>query len=184
MAALYIERMNTRFELGARWHTAWQGLDIVVTRNDAEVDRLHAPAIRRIVFAQPAHSTGAAELSFAVVELEEQVVLLPADTGFAGRVHFELQAFWAAKACIYWTDAAQARLPARCLARRGLSLRRRAPCCMRLPRDEFAPIIDGWVLEGPHSWDERRWQHIERARPFSRVDTQPASYATSRLDTR
>jgi hypothetical protein len=27
------------------WRTAWQGQDIVVYRNEAEVDRLHAPDI-------------------------------------------------------------------------------------------------------------------------------------------
>ncbi|MES3012123.1 MAG: hypothetical protein V4750_00130 [Pseudomonadota bacterium] len=176
--------MNTPFDLRPRWNTAWHGLDIAVLRNDVEIDRLHAPDVRRIVFAQPSHSTNAGALRFALVELDEEFMLLPAETGFAGRVHFERQAFWAAKTCIYWVDAAQARLPARCLGRRGLSLVRRSPCFGRLPRAELAPIVERWPLEGPHSWDERRWQHIERSRPFARLDTQPSSHSVSRLDTR
>lgn len=46
--------MKTAFDLSPRWSTAWSGADIVVRRNASEVDRLHAPDIRRIVFVQAA----------------------------------------------------------------------------------------------------------------------------------
>lgn len=165
--------MKTRFGLPPHWHTGWCGHDIVVMRNDAEVDRIHAPDIRRVVFVQPTPSTSAGDLSFALAELSGEFVVFPAETGFAGRVHFERQAFWAAKACVYWADAAQVRLPARCLVRRGLALTRRSPCYGRVPRAELEPLLAQWALEGPQSWDERRWRQIERSRPFSRFDPLP-----------
>ena len=162
--------MKSPFALTLRWHTAWSGVDIVVLRNGAEVDRLHGPDIRRVVFVQPIDSTSAGELAFAVVELADDYVVVPADTGFAGRVHFERQAFWAGKGCTYWTDGITAPLPARCLARRGLSLRRE-PVYARVPRAELEPVVERWLLEGPQSWEERRWLSIERSRPFARIDT-------------
>lgn len=178
--------MNTPFDLRPHWHTLWSGMDIVLLRNDVEVDRLHAPDIGRIVFVQPADTLSASELSYALVELPDAFVVLPAETGFAGRVHFERQAFWAGKACIYWADAAVAQLPPRCLARRGLALVKRAPCYARLPKEDLAPLLEHWPLEGPHSWDERRWQRIERARPFATAGESrpPASTLPARLDGR
>lgn len=167
--------MNRRFDLRARWNTAWQGLDLVVLRNDAEIDRVHAPDIARIVFVQPAQAQGAAEIGFALVELADESIVFPAATGLARRVHFERQTFWAARACIHWADAVSARLPPCCLQRRGFVLARREPCYLRLPRADLAPWVEGWMIEGPQSWEERRWRRIERAPPFSRLgtDTQP-----------
>ena len=162
--------MKSPFDLRAHWHTRWSGAHIVVSRDGAEVDRLHAPEVSRIVFVQPGGTLHAGDLSFALVELPEEFVVFPAETGFAGRVHFERQAFWASKRCIYWADAAQARLPSRWLERRGFGLARRAPRYARVPRVELAPEVERWPLEGPQSWDERRWQRIERSRPFSRFD--------------
>jgi len=160
------------FERHAHWHTSWSGAHIVVARDGAEVDRIHAPEISRIVFVQPSGTVAAGDLSFALVELAEEYVVFPADTGFAGRVHFERQAFWASKHCIYWADADTARLPSRWLQRRAFGLAPRPPRYGRVPRVELAPVVERWTLEGPQSWDERRWQRIERSRPFSRFDEQ------------
>lgn len=163
--------MKPTFDLSPRWSTAWSGTDIVVRRNDIEVDRLHTPDIRRIVFVQAADARSVGDLSFALVELDNEFVLFPTETGFAGRVHFERQAFWATKACTYWANTLTARLPARWLCRRGFMLARRRPRYGRIPRAELAPVVEHWLIEGPNSWDERRWQRIERSRPFARVDT-------------
>ena len=164
------------FDLTARWSTLWAGDDIVVLRNDVEMERLHAPAIRRVIFVQCAGHAGeaAGQLSFAVVELTDDFLVLPADTGIAARVNMERPAFWADKACLYWGDELSARLPASCLARRGLSLTRH-PCMRRVPRADFAPLVEHWLLEGPLSDEQRRWLAIERARPFARIDTHAAS---------
>lgn len=155
------------------WSTQWSGTDIVVLRNEVEIDRIAAQAIRRIVFVQPPDTTSAGDAAFALVELDEEFVVFPSETGLAGRVHFERQAFWAAKACVYWVDdAAAARLPPTCTARRGLLLGRREPRYGRVPREQLAALVERWPLEGPQSWDDRRWQRIERARPFaSRADS-------------
>lgn len=160
-----------RFDLHTRWNTAWSGGDIVVLRNDAEVDRIHAQDILRIVFVQSSENASAGDLVFALVELTDEFIVFPAETGLAGRVHFERQAFWAAKACVYWSDLLTAQLPAHYLARRGFGLARRAPCYRRIAHAEFTPWLDHWLIEGPQSWDERRWQRIEHSRPFARIDT-------------
>ena len=162
--------MRSPFDVRPPWNTAWSGAYIVVSRDGAEVDRLHAPEVSRIVFVQPSRTVSAGDLCYALVELSEEFVVFPAETGFAGRVHFERQAFWASKGCIYWADAAAARLPARWMQRRGFGLARSMPRYGRVPRVELAPVVERWALEGPQSWDERRWQRIERGRPFSRLD--------------
>src|SRR5487761_2559106 len=74
------------------WHTAWQGMDIAVYRNDAEVDRLHAPDIERVVLVHHGSGDSPGDLVQAVVELGDSYLIFPADTGFAGRVNFERQA--------------------------------------------------------------------------------------------
>jgi len=169
--------MNRPFDLRSHWNTAWSGVDILVLRNDVEVDRVHAPHIERVVFFQTSAARGSSEPSCALVELANEFVVFPADTGFAGRVHFERQAFWAAKACIYWAETVSVPLPPRCLQRRGFTLMRREPCYTRVPREELKPLLERWVLEGPQSWEERRWQRGSdrlRAFPHRDVDKQPA----------
>ena len=167
------------FDLTARWSTAWAGDDIVVLRNEVEIERVHAPDIRRVVFV---HAVGhgddaVGELSFALVECDDFLVL-PADTGFATRVNFEREAFWSRKACTYWSDELTAHLPAHCLARRGLSLTRQ-PCVRRLPHAELAPLVEHWLLDGPQTYEQRRWLALERAQPFARIDTRVAPGARS-----
>lgn len=164
--------MNRSFDLRSHWNTAWSGPDILVLRNDAEVDRVHSPDIERVVFVQASTCDDSREAGFALVELEDEFVVFPAATGFASRVHFERQAFWAAKACIYWAEALS--MPLRCLKRGGFMLLRREPCYMRMKRDEIAPLLARCVLEGPQSWEERRWQRGgDRPQPLSRGMVDP-----------
>lgn len=165
------------------WRTAWQGQDIVVYRDDTEVDRLHAADIRRVIFVQDGPGLSAGDLAFAVVEFDTEHVVLPADTGFAGLVNFERQAFWAAKDCIYWAALRDAHLPPSC--RRGSwFLLHRVPQYVRLAREELAPLVEQWHIEGPYTWDQRRWQRIENDRPFgpsSWPSTRERGHASARL---
>ncbi|MGA0612658.1 hypothetical protein [Caldimonas sp. KR1-144] len=149
------------------WHTAWQGSDIVVFRDDEEIDRFAADQIERVIFVHDGLPQSAGELPFAVVELAEEAIVLPADTGFAGRVHFERQSFWDARACVYWADLRTAALPNSCMARGGFGWLQRRVRFARLTRAELSPWLERWSLQGPQSWDQRRWQRIERNRPFA-----------------
>src|SRR4051812_17360796 len=100
------------------WHTAWQAHDIVVFRDDVEVDRFAADAVERVIFVHRGSGEPPGALSFAVVDLADDCIISPADTGFAGRVHFERTQFWEDRQCVYWVGEAQAPLPGR--LRRGL----------------------------------------------------------------
>jgi hypothetical protein len=151
------------------WHTAWQGLDIVVFRNDAEVDRLHAPDIERVVLIHHGSGDSPGDLVQAVVELADSCLIFPADTGFAGRVNFERQAFWAERACVYWVNEARAPLPHR-LRRGRWFLGLAHPVYRRVPRAEVAALIERWPVQGPQTWEQRKWRRIERNRPFARDD--------------
>ena len=148
------------------WRTAWQGQDIVVLRNEVEVDRVHAQAIERVVLVHRGSGDSPGDLVQAVVEVGDSVLLFPADTGFAGRVNFERQAFWAERACVFWVNESRAPLP--------LTLRRgrwllglTSPVFTRVPRAELAALIERWPLQGPQTWEQRKWRRIERSRAFT-----------------
>ena len=148
------------------WRTAWQGLDIVVYRDDVEVDRVPATQIERVVLVHHGAGDSPGDLVLAVVELAQEFLVFPADTGFAGRVNFERQAFWAERACVYWVNEARAPLPLR--LRRGRWLAALAgPVYARVPREEFAGLMERWPLQGPQTWEQRKWRRIERSRPFA-----------------
>jgi hypothetical protein len=148
------------------WRTAWQGQDIVVYRNDAEVDRLHAPDIDRIVLVHRGSGASPGDLVQAVVEIGDSALIFPADTGFAGRVNFERQPFWAERACVFWVNESRAPMPSR-LRRSRWFLGLTSPVFTRVPRAELAPLIERWPLQGPQTWEQRKWRRIERSRPFA-----------------
>ena len=148
------------------WRTAWQGQDIVVFRNDIEVDRLHAGAIDRVVLVHRGSGESPGDLVQAVVEIGDSTLIFPADTGFAGRVNFERQVFWAERGCVYWVNEARAPLPLKLRRSRwlfGLT----SAVFTRMPRAELAPLIERWPLQGPQTWEQRKWRRIERSRPFA-----------------
>lgn len=148
------------------WRTAWQGQDIVVFRDDDEIDRVHAPDIQRVVFVHRDAGESPGDLLYAVVELEEECLIFPDFTGFAGRVNFERQAFWAEKGCVFWASDSRASLPMR--LRRGRWLLRTAgPDFVRVPRVEVSPLVEKWPLQGPQTWEQRKWRRIENSRPFA-----------------
>lgn len=155
----------------------WKGQDIVVTVAGTVVDRIPGDDIRRVVFVERGVPQSASDHAFALLELDDAHVLFPPDSGFAGLVHFERQAFWAGHRCVYWSSLDQVQLPRHCKVSRGL-LRRGAPLYQRIARAEAPGLVDGWRLEGPQSWDERRMQRIETRRGFS---AGPGSAAASIL---
>jgi len=159
------------------WHTAWQGQDIVVFRDDAEVDRFSAAQIERVTFVHRGRGDSPGDLLFAVVDLPDQTLLLPDYTGFAGRVNFERQAFWADRGCVFWVTEARATLPLRLKRGRWL-LRSAGPAFQRLPRAELAAWTDKWPVQGPQTWEQRKWRRIGDSRPFS---TSTTAAADSRL---
>ena len=151
------------------WRTAWQGQDIVVYRDDAEVDRLHAADIERVLLLHRGSGDSPSDLVQVVVEIGADLFVFLPDTGFAGRVHFERQAFWTEQGCVYWVNEARAPLP--------LPMRRSrwlpgfgAPAFMRVARAELEAVIARWPLQGPQTWEQRKWRRIERARPFAPRD--------------
>lgn len=148
------------------WRTAWQGQEIVVYREEQAVDRLGAQDIRRVVFVHQGTGDSPGDLLYAIVETADEVLVFPDYTGFAGRVHFERQAFWAERACVYWVSERHATLPAP-LRRGRWPLRHAGPAYARVPRAELAGLLDAWPLEGPQTWEQRKWRRIEDSRPFS-----------------
>jgi len=150
----------------SQWHTLWQGSSIVLYRDDAEVDRVAAADIRRVVVVYGGAGDTPGDLSYAVIETDDSHVIFPAETGIAGRIHFERQSFWSGLDAIYWVPEAQAGLPARLRRGSWLSRRTRAQY-QRLPKTELAALVDAWPLEGPQTWEQRKWERIERSRPFA-----------------
>jgi hypothetical protein len=164
----------------AHWSTAWLGQEIVTYRNGEAVDRVAAADIERVVFVYANAGDTPGDLRYAVVELPEEHVIFPAETGFASRVHFERQSFWQGRNCIYWVSEQRARLPGR-LRRGGLWFVRRAtPAYLRLPRAELASLLEQWPLEGPQTWEQRKWQRIERSRPFADAAAKASAAAQGR----
>jgi len=155
--------------MNASWLTAWQGQDIVVFRDDTEVDRVSAPQIERVIFVYAGTGESTGDLLHTLVETRDDVLIFPADTGFAGRVNFERVDYWTQRACVYWVHQSHAPLPVR-LRRGRWWLRAAGPAFARLPHAELAPVIDQWPLEGPQTWDQRKWRRIERSRPFAADD--------------
>lgn len=152
--------------MAANWRTAWQQQDIVVFRNDVEVDRIQASQVHRVVLVHRGQGSSPGDLVHAVVVLEDECVILPAETGFAGRVLFERQPFWAERGCVYWTRRSQAPLPWK--LRKGLGFARSATArFLRMPRAELGTIMEGWPLQGPQTWEQRKWSQIENSRPFA-----------------
>jgi hypothetical protein len=142
--------------------TRWVGQDLVVQRDEAEIDRIPGERIRRVILACDA-SDAPSDLAFAVIVTDGDCVILPAESGIAGRVHFERHGFWAQHSCIYWTTASRAPLP-RHLCPGVWLLRRHRPGYARVPAVELAPLIDQWPLEGPQTWEQRKWARIEANR--------------------
>lgn len=149
--------------------TVWQGMELVVTEDGVEVDRIPAQAIQRAVMVYQGQGDSPGDLAYAVIETTDDAVLLPASSGIAGRVHFERQAFWSERQCVYWVSESRASLPRR--LRPGLwFLGSRRPGYMHMPRAEVSGAIDQWPLEGPQTWEQRKWDRIQKSRLLAPLD--------------
>ncbi|MEO7056401.1 MAG: hypothetical protein ABI281_14285 [Caldimonas sp.] len=157
------------------WRTLWQQRDIVVYRDEVEVDRVAADDIVRVCLVYRGRGDYPGEVTQSVVELSGDAgfVLFESNTGFAGRVNFERQSFWVERACVHWVSAAHALLPWRLRfgAWRGDGS---SHAFRRLSRDELAGHVDRWPLEGPETWEERKARRIERSRLFGHAGASPA----------
>jgi hypothetical protein len=149
------------------WRTLWQHNDIVVYRDEVEVDRLPAESIQRVYFVYRRRGDTPGDIAQSVVELadDQGYAVFEPNTGFAGRVNFERQSFWKERRCVYWVAAPLAAIPWRLRfhAWRAESVSR---AFRRLAKDELAGSIERWDLEGPQTWEERKNRRIERSRPF------------------
>ena len=152
--------------MNTTWRTAWQGQDIVVYRADAEVDRFDVRQLLRVVLVHRGRGDSPGDLQHTLVELADEWLLFPADTGFAGRVNFERQDFWAERACVYWVSEGRASLPLR-MRRGGRWLSLSGPQYGRWKKADFAGLTERWPLQGPQTWQERKWRRIEDNRPFA-----------------
>ena len=153
-------------------NTRWDSTHLLVTRGDSEIDRIDARDIQRVILVCQHGRDTPSDLRFAVIETSNDHVLLPASSGIAGRIHFERQAFWERRPRIYWVDEARASLPRRLLPGIWL-LRRQQPGFMRLPYSELASVIEQWPLEGPQSWEQRKWAHIVRGQMLPAAEGGP-----------
>lgn len=149
------------------WRTVWQGQEIVVHRDDQEVDRFDTGRIERIVFVYAGRGESVGDLSYALVDTPTDTLVMPADTGFGGRVNFERLDYWAERACVFWTPQSQIKLP---LKLRSGWLKLGGPMFARLPRTELAGLLERCTLEGPQTWEQRKWRRIEKRRPFAPSD--------------
>jgi hypothetical protein len=148
------------------WRTAWQGQDIVVYRDDVEFDRVASKLIERVVFIYRGRGDSPGDLVRSVVELADETLLFSDSTGFAGRVNFERQPFWAERSCIYWVSETLAPLPLRLRQSRwwpGAS----GHAFQRLPLTELSATIERWPLQGPQTWEQRKWRRIASSRPLA-----------------
>lgn len=143
-------------------NTRWDGDDLLVLENDQELDRIAGREIHRVILVSEGGGAPR-DLCFAVIETAADHIVLPAESGIAGRVHFERQSFWQQRPCVYWAAASRATLPRRLLPGVWL-LRRHRPGYVRLPRTELGPVIERWPLEGPQTWEQRKWARIVAAR--------------------
>ena len=138
--------------------TRWEGANLVVLRNQEVADRVAAADIRRVILVCNGGDTPA-DLEFALVETATEHLLLPADSGIAGRVYFERQSYWTERSSIYWVTGRHAPLPR--YLRPGIwLLHRHRPAFLRLPASELAPLIEQWPIEGPQTWEQRKWAQI------------------------
>lgn len=158
------------------WHTAWQAMDLVVHRDQREVDRIAAEDIERVIIVYRGRGATPGDLAFAVLRTRTHDLLFPPETGIAGRVHFERQPFWQQRRCVYWAPQSKATLPRRLCAGGLWLLRQHKPDFVRLPREELDDVIAGWPLQGPQTWDERKWARIERMRPLAALTVMPSTW--------
>ncbi len=163
-----------------QWRAVWRGKDILVKAGTQEIDRIPGEAIRRVIFVERGHAQSASDHAFAIVELDDDYVLFPADAGLAGLVHFERQSFWGLHPCVYWTDVRRASLPPQYCQPAHWFLRRGAPVFCRVNKATLQDLVNSWALEGPQTWEQRRWSRIAQQSGLGGIDPVAPAAALAR----
>lgn len=156
--------------------TGWQADEIVVTRAGQPVERLRASDIDRVTLVHSGEGESPGEIRAVIFETTARAVLLSADTGIAGRVLFERQAYWAQRNCIYWINERRVSWPSNRAAARW-PFASRQPQHGSLAPPALAAVLNQADLTGPHTWEQRKQRRIERRRPF-RGGAPAAAHAT------
>jgi hypothetical protein len=154
--------------------TRWEGTELLVLRGNEAIERIAADDIERVILVCNGGDTPSA-LDFALFDLGAEHLLLPASSGIAGRVYFERQAWWTQRAGIYWVTGRHAPLPQHLRAGASMIslLRRHRPALLRLPAGELAGLVAQWPLQGPQTWEQRKWAHISAGRHLGALGLAP-----------
>ena len=73
--------------MSALLQTRWQAMDLIVSRDGQEVDRVGACDIERIILVYRDRGDTPGDLAYAVLQTREHDLLFPPESGIAGRVH-------------------------------------------------------------------------------------------------
>ena len=97
-------------------HTRWQSMELIVSRDGREIDRVCATDIERLIVVYRDRGDTPGDLAYAVLQTHEHDLLFPPESGIAGRVHFERQLFWTERRCVYWAPLAKdlSSMPVKC----------------------------------------------------------------------
>jgi hypothetical protein len=149
----------------------WDGPTLRVALPDGSVEQVAATDIRRVLLVCDGGDTPE-HLAFALLDCGDEHVLLPAHSGIARCVYFERQIWWTQRACIYWVTQPHALLPRRIDTGGGAApmtlLRPGTPPFLRLAAAQLEATIGRWRLEGPQTWEQRRWAErgkVQRTKP-------------------
>ncbi len=74
---------------------------------------------------------------------------------------------------LHWADEGMLAFIEHLAAGALVVLRRQQPRYMRLPHSELGGVIEQWPLEGPQSWEQRKWANIVRSRLLPHAATRP-----------
>ena len=150
------------------WRTRWQQNDIVVYRDEVEVDRLPAERIARVYLVYRGRGDTPNDIAQTVVELA-------GDEGFARvRARDRLRrprqfraAAVLAGAPLHLLGGGADRVAALAAspAAPGAAKRTSAPFAASAATSSPA-ASSGWQREGPQTWEDRKRRRIERSRPF------------------
>jgi hypothetical protein len=146
--------------------TCWRADWIVVTQGGQLIDRLRAGRIDRVTLVHTGEGESPGEVRAALFQTAGRAVLLGAESGIAGRVLFEHQAYWSQRGCIYWVPERDVDWPAVFGSPRWPFARPRLPQHCTLTSTAVATLLDRAVPSGPHTWDQRKQRRIERRLPF------------------
>ena len=111
-------------------HTRWQSMELIVSRDGQEIDRVGATDIERVIVVYSDRGDTPGDLAYAVLQTHEHDLLFPPESGIAGRVHFERQLFWRERRCVYWARWPRPHCRASCAPGCG--------CCARANQRSFA----------------------------------------------